>query len=145
VLAGCSYDASGLDLELDAGIPSIATIPDAETPDAAPRHVSFEGQVKPLFLRRGCLPCHSDSGVGEAAGGLKLDGSADGTFKELTDEESPRYETERVDLDDPEASILLKLPLADEPDPHPISEFKTTDDPDYQLLLAWIREGAPRK
>jgi hypothetical protein len=154
VLGACAYDASGVDPPIvdEEPEPDAAPAPpDAappSPPDAAPPEppsdVTFGSQVKPMFARRGCVPCHAGPGAGHTVGGLKLDGDDSNTYKELTQEISRTYHVARVSLDAPESSLLLTLPLLeDPPDSHPIAVFTSTSDPDYLLLLGWIRQGAP--
>ncbi len=151
LLGACAYDASGVEVSGAADLPGDpdpgeAPADAAPPPDAAPPRppdgVKFKTQVVGMLFRRGCGSCHSDQGVGQAAGGLKLDGDPHNVYKELTQEVSPNYHTTRIDLTAPAASLLLRMPLAENPpDPHPISPFLTTSDPDYLLLLGWIAQG----
>jgi hypothetical protein len=49
----------------------------------------------------------------------------------------------RVQLATPEMSLVLTMPSAETPpDNHPNVTFTGPQDPDYQKILAWIREGA---
>jgi hypothetical protein len=106
-----------------------------------PQTFSFKNDVEPMFTRRGCDACHSGKEIGKDLGGLDLDGK--NVYQEVTREVSDHYRVLRVDGRAPEASLMLTLPLAENPpDSHPNATFLTTDDPDYLLLLAWIEEGA---
>jgi hypothetical protein len=127
--------------------PAAATIARVVVTDGAnvlPTNVSFQTQVRPIFQLRGCEACHSGSGPGRDLGNLTLDGSPQLIYRELVEEEGaltvgPR----RIDLQMPEMSQVLTMPSAeDPPDRHPNVTFTGPNDPDYQLLLVWIREGA---
>ena len=108
-----------------------------------PTGVSFSQQIVPIFDNRGCVLCHSGSGIGKDLGGLHLNGEANKMYKELVQEISDIHAKTRVDLEVPEASLMLTLPSKeDPPDVHPNSTFLSNADPDYLLLLGWIQEGA---
>ena len=47
----------------------------------------------------------------------------------------------RVNLADPPASLILRVPGLPV-DRHPNVTFASDADPDFQLLLVWIQEGA---
>ena len=58
---------------------------------------------------------------------------------ELTGPEDPM----RVQTATPEKSLVLTMPSAESPpDAHPNVTFTGPQDPDYQKILVWIREGA---
>ena len=110
---------------------------------AVPTDVSFAGDVAPIFTNRGCVICHSKNGIGKDLGGLHLNGEANKMHKELTEEVSGRHQVVRVNLEEPEESLMLRLPSKeDPPDVHPNSTFLSGSDPDYLTILGWIREGA---
>lgn len=116
---------------------------DGEQP--LPTNVSFTGDVVPIFTKRGCDNCHSGNSIGADLGDLALNGGENKVYKELTEEVSPTHGEVRVNVEDPEASLLLRLPsLEDPPDAHPTSTFASPSDPDYLMLLGWITEGAPQ-
>jgi hypothetical protein len=118
----------------------IAAVAGTITP---PTNVTFD-QVVPIFTRRGCVNCHSVGGVGRQLGGLTLDGSQQTIYRQLTVNISPNFNTTRVDLKNPAMSLVLTMPgYENPPDKHPIVVFASTADADYQLLLAWIKGGAP--
>lgn len=109
----------------------------------APTNVSLARDILPIFLRRGCESCHSGSNVGRDLGALSLNGGPDRVFRELTVEVSPNYQVPRVNLAQPAASKLLTMPSAESPaDRHPNVTFASDTDPDYLLILSWIKEGA---
>ena len=108
-----------------------------------PTDVSFSQDIVPIFDNRGCVLCHSGSGVGKDLGGLHLNGEANKMYKELAEEVSENHGVIRIDLETPENSLMLTLPSKeDPPDVHPNSTFQSAADPDYLLMLGWIREGA---
>jgi len=110
---------------------------------AVPRSVSFETDVAPIFESRGCLGCHSTFGIGRILGGLTLNGRVSRVYDEVVNEVSRNHGITRVDLQTPEASLILTMPsFEDPPDIHPFATFTGPSDPDYQTILAWIREGA---
>lgn len=107
-------------------------------PQMLPTNVSFTQQVFPIFSARGCVACHSGGGPGKDLGGLMLDGGANLAHKELTQENPARAKPAA-----PEMSLVLTMPSAESPpDQHPNVTFTGPQDPDYQKLLVWIREGA---
>lgn len=108
-----------------------------------PANISFSRDVVPLFERRGCAICHSGSNIGQDLGNLALSGGDPRVYRETTEELSPNYNRPRIDRMSPEASILLTLPSFELPaDRHPNATFTSRADPDYVILLTWIREGA---
>lgn len=119
-LAGCGADTSGI--ERGDGL-------------------SYAEDVFPAFERRNCVECHSGGGPGKDEGGLMLDSGATPVHRELTEEISPNHAQTRVRLDDPEASLLLTMPLGG--GAHG-AFFSGPSDPDYELFLAWIRGGAAK-
>lgn len=107
-------------------------------PPALPTNVSFANQVVPIFTSRGCVACHSGNGPGKDLGGLQLDGGVPKVYSELT-VENPL----RVQVATPEKSLVLTMPSAENPpDAHPNVTFTGPNDPDYETILVWIREGA---
>jgi hypothetical protein len=118
------------------------TIASAVVTDGAPMplptNVSFSQTVFPIFQDRGCVGCHSGSGPGRDLGGLQLNGGANLVHRELTVENPLRART-----DEPELSLVLTMPSAeDPPDRHPNITFTGPQDPDYIKILVWLREGA---
>lgn len=108
-----------------------------------PTDVSFSQQVAPIFENRGCVVCHSGSGIGKDLGGVHFNGESQKIYKELVEEISANHGITRVDLEDPANSLVLTMPSKEEPpDAHPNSTFLSSSDPDYLLILGWIQEGA---
>jgi hypothetical protein len=119
------------------------TVSAGELQAVPPQDVSFSQQVVPIFSARGCNGCHSGNEIGRDLGGLMLDAGVNKTYKEVAVELSINYNIVRVNLLEPEASLMLTMPSAeDPPDRHPNVTFASPRDPDYQTILAWIREGA---
>jgi hypothetical protein len=124
---------------------TLATVSTAVGDDPVlPSNVSFEADVLPIFTRRGCATCHSKKEIGNEVGGLSLDERDRAKiYKEVVEELSGRYGVPRVDLANPESSLILTQPSPeDPPDAHPNVTFRGPTDLDYQLILVWIREGA---
>ena len=136
--------AGGASLTVDMPISPVnagaVTIADARITDGIvtlPTNVSFRTQIVPIFEDRGCVGCHQGKREGAELGGLKLDGKAAKIYDELM--ENPT----RIVVADPDASLVLTMPLReDPPDRHPNITFANTLDPDWMLLKAWIVEGA---
>ena len=108
--------------------------------------VDFDTQVYPLFLPVnqggfGCQGCHTDQGGVVPAAGMNLYG-ADNAYNAL----NPQTYPTRVNLQNPTASYLLVRPLyeAGGVQDHPIFAFTSPADAGYQIILAWITEGAQR-
>ncbi len=124
---------------------TISVVQVSDGPAELPQNIDFETQVVPIFTLRGCDACHSGNGIGRDLGNLTLDASANLIFKEVVEEMSPNYGILRVNLASPADSLLLTMPsLEAEPDRHPNVTFASPQDPDYQILRAWIEEGAIR-
>jgi hypothetical protein len=134
-----------MEMALSPVAPAAATIANVKITDGMnvlPTNVSFSQQVRPIFQRRGCENCHSGSGPGRDLGNLTLDGGDALIYRELMDT-AVFAGHKRVDTTVPEMSLVLTMPSAeDPPDHHPNITFTGPNDPDYKLLLVWIREGA---
>lgn len=141
--AGSGYSISGAASPVAQNVVSLAELLVSDGPPPLPTNVSFAGDVFPIFARRGCETCHSGGGIGRDLGNLTLDGSTNLVHRELTEEISPNFAMTRVNLQTPAESLLLTMPsLETPPDPHPNATFTSDTDPDYQIILAWIEEGA---
>jgi len=105
--------------------------------------VDFVTEVMPVFVRNGCIVCHSNGGEGYDLGGLNLTGDPRGVFDELTAEISPNFDEVRTNPAYPQGSLLLTMPsFEDPPDTHPNAIFLDEYNRDYLLLRAWIEQGA---
>jgi hypothetical protein len=122
-----------------AGVVTIARVRTIDGTFVPPKNVSFAQQVFPIFARRGCVACHAEgNGPGRDLGNLTLNNDPNNVYNELTKERAGR-----VVVATPETSTLLTMPSReDPPDRHPNVTFTSKLDPDYQLIRAWIAEGA---
>lgn len=98
---------------------------------------TFAAAVAPIFSARGC------DAIGDCHGG-----GIRGTFAlSPQSEKDARFDFEQasqqVDGASPADSRLLRKPLAEAAGgmPHGFEAFASTDDGDYQLILAWIQAG----
>jgi len=97
----------------------------------------FAAEVEPVLMARGC-----DAGGDCHGGGIR------GTFElSPASAKDVEFDFEQARLQvrptDRAESPLLTKPLA-EPlggAPHSYEPFTSTDDPDYQVILAWINAG----
>ena len=118
------------------------TVTATPTPGETPGPQSFSADIRPIFENRGCTGCHKAGGTGNQIAGFRLD-NVNSDWAECVTEISPRSMITRVNLLDPEASLLLTRPtFEDPPDQHPNAIFQTPLDPDYQKILRWITDGA---
>lgn len=104
-------------------------------PPPLPTGVTFEDDVVGVFAGRGCMWCHSDGPFWNPPNGFDLNAPMD-----------ERYDLvmARVNLEDPEASLLLRKPSFEYPrDNHQIV-FANKYDEDRMILEAWILDGSPR-
>ena len=115
------------------------------------RPFSFPRDVGGILTKRGCnnQECH---GSVKGRGGFKLSANAlyprddhewivqGGVYQVLSPEPlGPRKP--RIDLKQPEKSLLLAKPTMEEP--HGGGERLSRDSADYRMLVEWIRAGAP--
>jgi hypothetical protein len=119
------------------------TIPETGVPLVDPVvNVDFDTQVYPLFLPvsqggLGCQGCHAGA---TPAGNLDLYG-AETAYASL----NPTAYPQRVNLEYPAQSYLLRKPLYGEDLNHPIFAFTSTEDVAYRIIYQWIYEGAERE
>ncbi len=121
----------------------------AETGVAPPppvENIDFDTQIYPLFRAvaqggLGCQGCHTNVGGAQPAGGMNLAGGPEAAYGAL---DPARYPS-RVNVQSPAMSYLLVRPLYEEnKQDHPIFAFASEQDPAYQLIYGWIREGGGR-
>lgn len=126
---------------IGAGVVTVASVRTIDGAFVPPKDVSYLQQVFPIFARRGCVACHAEgNGPGRERGNLTLNNDPNNVYRELTIERAGR-----VVVAAPDTSMLLTLPSREEPpDRHPNVTFTSALDPDYQLIRAWIAEGALR-
>jgi hypothetical protein len=100
--------------------------------------VSFTGDVLPAFGRH-CVVCHNSAPtLGAAAGGLALDTpEAYAAISALVNTGSPDLSAILTKALVP-TSTTVEGPHGDD-----TAQFASSDDPDYQLIRAWIAAGAP--
>jgi hypothetical protein len=100
---------------------------------------SFVNDVEPIFTRLGCNQgaCHGKS-AGQNGFRLSLRGYApEWDYVSLVKEFAGR----RINMAVPEASLLLRKPLGQVP--HEGGNLFNEGSREYQVLLDWIRAGAP--
>ncbi len=116
-----------------------------------PRAFSFPRDIGGILTKRGCnqAACH---GSVKGRGGLKLSANAlypkddhewitkGGAYQVLTTEVKGER-IPRVDLKNPEASLLLTKPTMTVP--HGGGRRLEKDSEDYRAILAWVKNGAP--
>ena len=112
---------------------------------------SFQHEIGGILTKRGCNDSGCHAGV-KGRGGFKLSLNAldpkedyrwivnGGTYQVMS-LESAGPETPRIDLSQPENSLLLRKPTLILP--HGGGERLTTESSDYRTLLDWIQSGAP--
>ncbi|MCC6587696.1 MAG: DUF1553 domain-containing protein [Bryobacterales bacterium] len=121
------------------------------TGSATQRNLRFARDIGGVFTKRGCNSSMCHGGV-KGQGGFKL--SANGLYPKDDYEwilKGGRYQVltmevkgeriPRIDLKNPEQSLLLLK--ATGKSPHGGGKRFDTDSADYQLLLKWVRSGAP--
>ena len=113
--------------------------------------LSFERSITPIFTKKGCNGSSCHGGV-KGRGGFKLSLNAlnprqdykwivrGGVYHVLT-AESDDPEIPRVNLAEPERSLLLKKPTMRVP--HEGGRRIARNSEDYTTILNWIRKGAP--
>ena len=116
-----------------------------------PPPFSFQHDIGGILTKRGCNDSSCHAGV-KGRGGFKLSLNAldpredyrwivkGGTYQVMS-MESAGPETPRVDLNQPENSLLLRKPTLLLP--HGGGERLTAESSDYHTLLGWIQAGAP--
>lgn len=116
-----------------------ATVPVTVVMPAAEQPVSFRHEVMPVFSKVGCNSgaCH---GYSLGKGGLRLSlrgGDEAEDYRSITQEFLGR----RINLQNPEASLLLRKPLGEVP--HRGGVRLERGDPLHETLLRWLQDGAP--
>ena len=105
--------------------------------------LAFVTDIMPVFVRNGCIVCHSAGGEGYDQGGLNLTGDPRLVHEELTVEVSPNHDVVRTNSAYPAGSLLLTMPsFEDPPDVHPNAIFLDEYARDYLLLRTWTEQGA---
>ncbi len=121
--------------------------------------VDFTTQIYPIFTNRGCVACHTACTSPMPGAGCKLDDATmtywsdwnlapnlvyDNLTGPGTNCADPQNDPLRVCVNAPESSLFVVRPLAGVPpgDPHPVEIFPSENDPDLQLIINWISQGA---
>ncbi len=117
----------------------------------AARPFNFARDIGGILTKRGCNQAACHGGV-KGRGGLKLSANAlypkddfewitkGGAYQVLT-AEIKGERIPRVDLKNPEASLLLAKPTM--ATPHGGGKRLETDSEDYKTILGWVKSGAP--
>ncbi|MDE2756273.1 MAG: hypothetical protein OXI92_06950, partial [Acidobacteriota bacterium] len=117
----------------------------------SPPPFSFQHDIGGILTKRGCNDSSCHAGV-KGRGGFKLSLNAldpkedyrwivkGGTYQVMS-LESAGPESPRIDLSQPENSLLLRKPTLLLP--HGGGERLTAESSDYRTLLDWIQSGAP--
>ncbi|MEM7152756.1 MAG: carboxypeptidase-like regulatory domain-containing protein [Myxococcota bacterium] len=116
-----------------------------------PTDVQFEEDIYPLFQKHACVACHTAGGPPTAVNmgfnadwdltAMEVYNNLVGPGTTCPDPDNPV----RICTDDVLNSRLVTYPLTDkvdEPDSHPVNAFNSSDDPDLQLIIQWIAQGA---
>lgn len=135
-------------LSLTAGQVGYIKLTTANPPIAPEDLIDFESAVFPVFRRNGCVACHFVNGPGavspaDAPGQypMILDGDASAVYQSII---GPSGAGARVNFDSPADSLLIQMPLLEDPPNHPNASFETVQVADAALLINWISQGAPR-
>ncbi|NRA75518.1 MAG: DUF1549 domain-containing protein, partial [Planctomycetes bacterium] len=114
---------------------AVGTLPPdtgSEKEEAAP--VSYNQDIRPILSSK-CFACHGPDSAARKAG-LRLD-NAEGAYRD-------RDGAAAVIPGDIEKSLLVGKILAEDPDDvmPPPESHKSLDDPERQILVRWIEQGA---
>ncbi|MFZ9886087.1 MAG: superoxide dismutase family protein [Myxococcota bacterium] len=136
-------DLGSAQITLNAGKIGLLTFQAGVEVEPVERIVDFTDDIMPIFSRQGCVVCHKPDGPGaNPPGGLLDFTAAPSAVHGYILGQSPGYP--KVDLNTPTASLLLTMPLLEEPPNHPNASFESLQNPDAALILQWIEQGAPR-
>jgi hypothetical protein len=115
------------------------------------RPFNFQRDIGGVFSKIGCNSATCHGGV-KGKGGFKLSINSlypeddykwvtrGGGYQVLTPEPAGEV-VPRINVEDPEESLLLQKPTFEVP--HKGGELISTDSREYQIMLDWIRAGAP--
>lgn len=123
-------DGAQADLLAYAQTLTAGTAPPPPPPPPPGATVSFATDVLPIFAARGCAGCHRGSA------GLVLTGGPHETRAQLAGAGA------RVNLATPADSLVLRKPSLRGVAHGGGRIFACASDPDYQRILAWIKQGA---
>ena len=148
IVTGLADGETELEAEIE-GLKLTAAIRVEESSRGTP--LSFERSITPIFTKKGCNGSNCHGGV-KGRGGFKLSLNAlnprqdykwivrGGVYHVLT-AESDDPEIPRVNLAEPERSLLLKKPTMRVP--HEGGRRIARNSEDYTTILNWIQKGAP--
>ena len=114
------------------------------------RSISFAWDIENILIRRSCNDSRCHGGV-KGRGGFKLSLFGiypeedyrwivkGGTYQVLSPD--PGTEVSRINLEEPEKSLLLLKPALLEP--HQGGQLMPVESEDYRTLLQWVKKGAP--
>lgn len=135
-------------LSLQAGQVGYLKLVTANPPVAPEDLIDFESAVFPIFRRNGCVACHFVNGPGAVSPAnapgqypMILDGDASAVYQSIL---GPSGDGARVNFDSPASSLLIQMPLLEDPPNHPNASFESVQVADAALLINWISQGAPR-
>ena len=138
--------------ELKAEVEGLAVTASIRVEDSSRETpLSFEGSISPILTQKGCNGSNCHGGV-KGRGGFKLSLNSlnppedykwitrGGVYHVLT-AESDDPEIPRVDVAEPERSLLLKKPTMQVPHEGGRRFGKSSED--YDTILSWVQKGAP--
>jgi hypothetical protein len=105
-------------------------------PDAAPeqpQELTFTANIYPQLVVATCTGCHTSGGI---ASFLIMNDNADAVYGRFMSVQG------RVNVDNPEQSLILRKPLVGSDVSHRAKLFSDTNNPTYKLFKAWIEQGA---
>jgi hypothetical protein len=154
-----SVDASGRVTALADGETTVRAEADGRTAETTlrlegvvnRRPFSFARDVGGIFTRRGCNASECHGGV-KGQAGFKLSLNAlyprddykwivEGGVFQVLSAESSGPKRPRIDLKEPEKSLILQKPTMSIP--HGGGKRFALDSEDYRTLIEWVRKGAP--
>lgn len=146
---GVAYSASAVNfpprfVTVGAGEVGLVTLRSADEAPPVVDLVNFDVDVYPLFTQYGCNVCHREGGP--AAYVLRLDEQPEAVHAALTAPSTTcGASAYKTCVNDPERSLLLTMPLLEDPPNHPNASFSDTSNPGYVTIKAWIEQGAVRQ
>jgi hypothetical protein len=105
--------------------------PDAAPQEPPPQELTFTANIYPQLAQATCTGCHTNGGI---ASFLVMNDNAGDVYARLMNG--------RVNVDNPEQSLILVKPLANSGVGHRAKLFSDTNNATYKLFLAWIEAGA---
>ncbi|MFZ9889545.1 MAG: DUF4215 domain-containing protein, partial [Myxococcota bacterium] len=146
---GVAYSASAVNfpprfITVGAGEVGVVTLRSADEAPPIVELVNFDLDVYPLFTQYGCNVCHRQGGPGATV--LRLDEQPDAVHASLTSPSTTcGAAAYKSCVNEPERSLLLTMPLLEDPPNHPNASFADTNNPGYVTIKTWIEQGAVRQ